>query len=88
VRAQRLNLGQRLVLVAALAASLFFFGSWVTSEGWDNNFGWTAFAPLSKGTFVPVAELHSWVRLVVWLLLTLVWTVASLVLLRSSAEAS
>jgi cytochrome bd-type quinol oxidase subunit 1 len=84
----RLNRGQRIVVVVALAGALFFVGSYVTTLGRS---GWVAYAPLSEAansslTSSPLSGLHPWVRLVVWLVLIVVWAMTSLVLLRSSSS--
>lgn len=78
-RARRLNLPQRLVLVAALAGGLAVLGSWVTG-GASSFTGWTGYAPL-----IPAPRgLHSWARLLIWLGFIAVWMAASLWLLRGA----
>jgi hypothetical protein len=88
---RRLNLGQRIVTVIGLGVGLGILGVWATSQG--KAFGWVGYAPLSSSaTFrnslsIAIAGgLHPWVRLVIWLGLTIFWTVVSIVLLRSPSE--
>ena len=76
----RLNLRQRIVGVIGLGVGLWFFGQWATSWG---AVGWVGYAPLSNTTFVPPGGLHAWVRLLIWLALTLVWVTLSMIILRS-----
>jgi hypothetical protein len=79
-----LNRLQRLVIVAALAFVLYESGQWLTSLGSNLDFGWVAYAPLSK-QFAPDG-LHPWVRYVIWLALIAFWTLASVALLRTQSE--
>ncbi len=82
MRPRSLNSGQKLVVVVGLGLALYFFGGWATTL---NTFsGWVAYAPLSSTVNVPGGGLHPWVRLVIWLVLILVWVLASVALLRSS----
>ena len=82
----KLNHGQRVVLVVALAAALYVLGLYIMTLG-NAGSGWVAYAPLTQVahslTGTPVAGLHPWVRLVVWLGLTVVWAGCSVALLRS-----
>ena len=81
----RLNLAQRLVLVIGLGFGLAFFGEWVTIQG-THSIGWVGYAPLSGATFTPLpGGLHEWVKLMIWLGLTIIWTSAALILLRPRA---
>jgi len=74
---------QRVVLIVALAFALYVVGMWLTNLDTHPFTGWVAYAPLSNTSFSPyVGGLHPWVRVVIWLLLTIVWTVTSLSLLR------
>jgi heme/copper-type cytochrome/quinol oxidase subunit 1 len=88
-RVPHLNLGQRIVLVIALAGVLYIVGSYVTSIG--QRFGWVGYAPLSSQGYAPLTTgsfsgLHPWVRLVVWLGLTVIWAGCSVALLRSPSS--
>jgi uncharacterized membrane protein YwaF len=80
---KRMNRSQRLVIVVGLGVALYFFGGWITTRGTGAQFGWVAYAPLSNTNNL-LGGLHPWVRLVIWLVLIVVWAVASLWLLRSS----
>ena len=83
----RLNRAQRIVVVIGLGVALGFFGGWVTALGSVSGaFGWTGYAPLRVATFGPESGLHPWVRLVIWLALTVVWAGTSIILLRSPSE--
>lgn len=78
---QSLNRAQRLVIVVGLSAALYELGQWLTSLGTNVNYGWVAYAPLSK-QYAPDG-LHPWARYVIWLVLIAIWAVASVTLLRS-----
>jgi hypothetical protein len=80
--ARSLNLAQRIVMVIGLGIGLDVFGQWLVSR-WAGSYGWVAYAPLSRAVYPPVGGLHPWVRMVVWLVLTAVWVLASVSLLRS-----
>lgn len=78
----RLNLAQRIVLVAGCGAALAFLGSYLTNLGTFR--GWVAYAPLTSGvTGPPPNGLHAWARLLIWLGMVLLWTLVSLALLRA-----
>jgi len=78
---QSLNRAQRLVIVVGLSAALYELGQWLTSLGTNLNYGWVAYAPLSKE--LALDGLHPWVRYMIWLVLIAIWEVASVALLRS-----
>ena len=80
MRLHSLNVAQRVVVVSGLGIGLLFFGQWVTTRG--SLSGWTGYAPLSN-SFQLSGGMQPWVRLIVWLALTLVWMVISLVLLKT-----
>jgi hypothetical protein len=83
----RFNFAQRVVMVVGLAIFFYFFGSWVTNLVSSPLTGWTGYAPLqSNSFFVRLGGLHAGVRLVLWLILTIVWTALSLWLLRNPSE--
>lgn len=79
---RRLNLPQRVVLVAAIGAGMGFFGLWLTTPGPFT--GWTGYAPVTSTAIYgdAGAGLHQWVRLLIWLGLVGVWALVSLWLLR------
>lgn len=82
-----LNTGQRVVVIVGLGVALSLFGSWLIGHwgfgGSTNSFGWVGYAPLSHTISWPGRILHPWVRLVIWLALTMIWVAASAFLLRS-----
>jgi hypothetical protein len=45
--------------------------------------GWVAYTRLSQATLICQGGLHPWVRLFIWLVLTIVWAVASIAVLRA-----
>jgi hypothetical protein len=80
VRFRKLNLHQRVVLVVGLGITLYWIGRGIIVGG---ETGWIAYAPLNN-TYSSVPFLwHAWAQLLVWLVLTVVWVVASLFILRS-----
>ena len=79
-RLRRLGRAERIVLVVALGVALEAFGSFLGGVG--SAAGWVAYAPLSQATLI-AGGLHPWVRLFIWLVLTIVWAVASIAILRA-----
>jgi uncharacterized membrane protein YwaF len=77
-----LNRAQRLVMVIGLGFALYVLGQWLTSMGTNSNYGWVAFAPLSK-QFAPIGGLHPWVQFLIWIVLTATWTFVSAALMKS-----
>lgn len=83
----RFNFAQHVVMVIGLGILFFFFGNWVTNLGSHSLTGWTGYAPLQSGSlFARYGGLHAGVRLVLWLIFTIVWMALSLWLLRNSGE--
>jgi hypothetical protein len=85
MRSRTLNVGQRVIIVVGIEISLYLLGQWAIGYwqfGSEGSSGWVAYAPLSAASTPPQVVLHPWVRLVIWLALTLVWVVSSVVLLR------
>jgi heme/copper-type cytochrome/quinol oxidase subunit 1 len=74
-------MAQRVVLVVALGAVFYFVGSYLTG-GTRIPTGWTGYAPLQAVPLVSRAGLSGTGSLLLWLVLVLVWTGASLTLLR------
>jgi len=73
---RRLNLGQRIVIVVALAGILKYVGDWLTSLG-SFVTGWTGYAPLRPpGLTYPE-------RILIWIGLVVVWGLASVWVLHS-----
>lgn len=77
-----LNTLQRVVLVVALGAALFFVGGYLTG-GSHLATGWTGYAPLQSVPVVSRAGLSGVGSLVVWLALVVVWACASVAVLRT-----
>ena len=80
-----MNQGQRIVVVIGLGVALGTLGEWVTNAN-NGAFGWVGYAPLSRATFVPDSGLEPWARLLIWLVLTVLWTAFSVWLLRSRRQ--
>ena len=75
----RMNLGQRIIVIISLGMALAVGGSYIVNGGGDS--GWVGYAPLTTAISVP--GLSPALRLVVWLGLIAIWALASVVLLRS-----
>lgn len=80
----RLSLGQRIVVIVALALALAVVGAYITNLGSSPaQFGWFGYAPLTKASFpLDQPDLSSWEQLLVWLGLIGAWAGSSLLLLR------
>jgi hypothetical protein len=79
------NARQRIVVVIALGAGLYFFGSWATTRG-EVGSPWVAYAPLSENNSPDFSGgLPAWARLLIWLVLITIWAGAGVLLLRSRA---
>lgn len=80
----RLNRTQRVVIVVGLGFVLYVLGLWVGDLGLHPFTGWTGYAPLQNNAFSLVnGGLHPWVRVVLWMMLIMFWTLTSLWLLRT-----
>ena len=72
-------------MLIGLGAGLYVLGGWLTTRGRAGS-GWVAYAPLSGAVNtadLPGPGLHPWVRVVIWLVLIVAWTVAGVTLLRA-----
>ncbi len=79
-RLHRLHLGQRIVIVIALAGVLKYLGDWLTTLG-SFATGWTGYAPLRPpGLTYPE-------RILIWIGLVVVWGLVSVWLLHSDQHA-
>jgi heme/copper-type cytochrome/quinol oxidase subunit 1 len=82
----RLSLAQRIVAVIAFGLACLAVGLYVAHLGTGTAaFGWYAYAPLSRTANYPLgaqAGLAGWVRLIIWLALTAVWALVSILVLR------
>jgi heme/copper-type cytochrome/quinol oxidase subunit 1 len=76
-----LGRAERIVLVVALGVALEALGSFLGGVGAAA--GWVAYAPLSQATQIGPGGLHRWVRLFIWLVLTTVWAITSIAILRA-----
>jgi tryptophan-rich sensory protein len=82
-RIDRLSKAQRIVVVIALGAAFVAVGKYVLSLGQPGvAFGWTGYAPLTA----PSAGRPGWLHLIVWLVLTCLWAVVSIRVLRPSSQ--
>jgi tryptophan-rich sensory protein len=79
----KLSNAQRVVVVVALGAAFLAVGSYLVSLGQPGiAVGWTGFAPLTA----PSVRRPGWVPLIVWLILTFLWAVVAIWLLRPSGH--
>jgi hypothetical protein len=84
----RLSTVQRVVVVIALGIALVVLGRYLVGIGAVHpRTGWSMDV-LSTQPYRPRTGLPGWLRLIIWLALTGLWAVASLVLLRPSREPS
>jgi hypothetical protein len=80
--------GQRVVLVVALGVALGVLGSYLVTLGSPGPpRGWVAYAPLTQNPVAASSGLHPWVRLLIWLGLTVIWAACSVAILRPSSSA-
>jgi len=77
----RLNTAQRIVIIVALGIALAAVGLYLTRLG-SPRLGWYAYPALTRGTWRPRMGLPGGLRLIIWLGLTGIWAVASVVVLR------
>jgi hypothetical protein len=82
----RLSHPQKIVVVTALGVAFLAAGSYLTSLGSAETFGWYAYAPLTSASY-PSAGLPGWARLVIWLALTAAWALAAIWILRPARQA-
>lgn len=83
-----LTMAQRVVLVVALGAALFFVGAYLTG-GTHIASGWTGYAPLQSLQRVPVvsrAGLSGVGSLLLWLVLVAAWAAGSVAMLRPTGR--
>lgn len=80
-RLRSLNLGQRIVLVVALAAALRTVGTFMVNR--RDGGGWFSYAPLSDVPIYPAADSgwHPVQAAVLWIALIALWAAASVWLL-------
>lgn len=79
----RLGVAQRIVIVVALGLGLMMLGGYLVSIDSPANFGWFGYAPLTQNAFVPEGSgLATWLQLLIWLGLILVWSVVGVLLMK------
>jgi hypothetical protein len=83
MRIMRLNGPQRIIIVIGMGIALYLFGNWLIGSWQGGSFGWVSYEPLSQATPPPEVILHPWVRLLIWLALTVVWAIVSLWMLST-----
>jgi hypothetical protein len=91
---QRLNLGQRIIIVVGLGIGLAVLCLWVIAQvSPDRPFGWVGYAPLESSaayrsslSLAVRGGLAPWLQLVIWLGLTIIWATTSVFVLRSPLE--
>ena len=91
MRFRGLSTAQRVVIVIGLGVSLYLTGQWLIEYiqfGSRVTYGWTGYAPLQNTGAQPRVLLYTWVVLVIWLLITLLWTVCSLAILHHRSDSS
>jgi len=81
-RIDALSRAQRVVVVVALGLALWFVGSYLVSLG--SIVGWYSYSPITGAPYG--RGLHGWLRLIIWLVLTGVWALASVRVLRPASE--
>ena len=79
----RLGLAQKIVLVVALGLAFGVLGNYLGSLGNAASSGWYAYAPLAQSLPALHTGLAPWLRLLIWLALIGLWTVASVQVLRT-----
>jgi heme/copper-type cytochrome/quinol oxidase subunit 1 len=77
----RLNIGQRVVVVVTLGLALGIVANYLTGVGVRT--GWYAYAPLTGQVSLGLGE-PGWLRLVIWLAAIGLWAVTSLRVLSQS----
>jgi heme/copper-type cytochrome/quinol oxidase subunit 1 len=77
-----LNTAQRVVIIIAIGVGLAAIGLYLVSLGGGARFGWYAYSPLVSRIGLPGTGLPGWLRLIIWLGLTGIWAVASVIVLR------
>jgi hypothetical protein len=80
-----LSKAQRVVVVIALGLALWAVGGSLVSLGSGSGFGVTGIF-IAGGGFAPSGGLHTWLRLIIWLVLIGVWALGSVRVLRPTSE--
>lgn len=82
----RLSQPQKIVVVIALGMAFGAAGIYLAGIGNTAGFGWYAYPPLSRASFVPRTGPAGWLRLVTWLALTGLWALLSVRVLRPTPQ--
>ncbi len=82
----RLNTAQRIVIVVAIGIALAVVGRYLVSLGSGFRVGWYSYSALSARLRPPGTGLPRWLRLIIWLGLTGIWALASVIVLRPPRE--
>jgi hypothetical protein len=82
----RLNTAQRVVIVVAIGIALVVVGRYLVSLGSGFHFGWYSYRALQARLGPPGTGLPRWLRLIIWLGLTGIWALASVIVLRPPRE--
>jgi hypothetical protein len=82
----KLTMPQRAAMVVGLGLALWIVGRFITYEA-APQFGWIAYAPLSHAVNAPdFGGLTAVEQFLMWLGLTVIWTAASVFILRPPRE--
>ncbi len=81
-----LNMAQKVVVVVAIGIALAGAGLYLASLG-SPRVGWYAYAPLANAIGPPGTGLAGWLRLIIWLGLTGIWALVSVIVLRPPRRA-
>ena len=73
------------MIVVATGIAFVALGLYLTRLG-SPRLGWYAYSPLTRGAWMPGTGLPAWLRLIIWLGLTVIWALASVVVLRPPGE--
>ncbi|MGC2486800.1 MAG: hypothetical protein WA359_11225 [Acidimicrobiales bacterium] len=84
MKGRALDRAQRAVVIVGLGAVFIALGQFLTGLGSNLPSGWVAYAPLSNQ--YNFDRLHPWVRLLIWIALTVTWVAASVKLLSPSSR--
>ncbi len=81
-----LNTAQRIVIVVAMGIALAAIGRYLVSLGSGFHVGWYGYRALPARLGPPGTGLPRWLRLIIWLGITGIWALASVIVLRPRRE--
>ena len=82
-----LSKAQRIVVVIALGLALGTVANYLVSLGSGFGANWAGYGVFTAGGgFAPSGALHTWLRLIIWLVLIGMWALGSVRVLRPSSE--